>query len=62
MLKEHDRHIQDVFRQSRLDKARVRRRHAEGNKSSTRASELNGAPIFPSSRGTPVFPSSRGAV
>lgn len=35
MLKDHDRQIQEAVRRARIDKARMRKMQAEGNKTST---------------------------
>lgn len=63
MLKDHDRQIQEVFRRSRMDKAKVKKAKGDGNQSGVKPLDLGVVPVYPSSRGSvPVFTSSRGAV
>lgn len=42
VLKDHDRQIQEAVRRARLDKAKVRKAHVEGNQISTNALFVSG--------------------
>ncbi|KAJ0964821.1 hypothetical protein J5N97_025959, partial [Dioscorea zingiberensis] len=63
ILKDHDRQIQEVVRQARIDKSKVRKVLADGSQTGTKPSDFGIFPLYPSSRGSvPVFTTSRGAA
>ncbi|KAH7657636.1 [RNA-polymerase]-subunit kinase protein [Dioscorea alata] len=64
ILKDHDRQIQEVVRQARIDRSKARKVQADGNQTGNKPSDFGVFPLYPSSRGSsvPVFTSSRGAA
>jgi cyclin-dependent kinase 12/13 len=50
MLKENDRHIQEVFRRTRVEKSRARRDHGHHHGGGIRPGDFGAIPVFPSSR------------
>ncbi|XP_074562054.1 putative serine/threonine-protein kinase At1g54610 [Curcuma longa] len=64
MLKDHDRQIQEVFRRSRINKAKIRKHQGDGNQFGVKPGDFIPMPLYPSTRGSsiPVFTSSRGSA